>query len=94
MASTTFAAFFAFTFASAFFLLTTTSGGAAEKQVDCDNVVRELINGKSVQEIARNLKISTSTIYDCESANAATVRGTTPSGVPSMPVPSISPSPH
>jgi hypothetical protein len=93
MASTT-TAFFAFAFAVAFFLLTTTSGGAAEKQVNCDNIKRELVNGKSAQEIARDLRISTSTIYGCERASAATVRGTTPSGVPSMTVPSISPSPH
>ena len=94
MASTSFTASFAFTFASAFFLLTATSGGAAEKQVDCDNVMRELVNGKSAQEIARNLRIPTSTIYDCENASAAKVRGSTHSGVPSLPAPSDSPSPH
>ena len=93
MASTTTACF---AFAVAFFLLTTKRSGAAEKQVNCDNVMRELVNGKSAQEIARDLRISTSTIYGCERASAATARGrgTTPSGVPSMTVPSISPSPH
>jgi hypothetical protein len=93
MASTIFAASFAFTFASAFFLLTATSGGAAEKQLDCDMVMRELVNGKSAQEIARNLRISTSTIYDCENANAAKARGSTHSTVPRLPA-SASPSPH
>jgi hypothetical protein len=94
MASAIFTASFAFTFASAFFLLTAASSGAAEKQVDCDNVMRELVNGKSAQEIARNLRIATSTVYDCENANAAKVRGSTHSGVPSLPAPSGSPSPN
>jgi hypothetical protein len=93
LASAMYTVFFAFTVASTFLMLTT-SGGTAEKPVDCDKIMRELVNGKSAQEIARDLRISTSAIYNCESANAAPARGISPSGVPSIPVPSMSPSPH
>ena len=47
-------------------------GGAAETHVDCDKVMHELVNGKSAQEVANDLGISASTVYDCENAKAAT----------------------
>jgi Bacterial regulatory proteins, luxR family len=93
MASATSTTVFALSFASAFFLLTASAGGA-ETHVDCDKVMHELVNGKSAQEVARDLGISPSTVYDCENAKAATVRQGMPSGMPSMSVPAIVPSPR
>jgi hypothetical protein len=93
MASRTSAAVLALSFALAFFLLIA-SGGAAETRVDCDKVMHELVNGKSAQEVSNDLGISSSTVYDCENAKAATVRQGVPSVMPSTSsVPSIVPSP-
>jgi Bacterial regulatory proteins, luxR family len=93
MASKTSTAVFALSFATAFFLLTA-DGRAAERQVDCDKVMHELVNGKSAQEVARDLGISPSTVYNCENAKAATVRQAMPSAMPSISVPAIVPSPR
>jgi transcriptional regulator of aromatic amino acid metabolism len=49
------------------------NGRACETHVDCDKVMHELVNGKSAQEVARDLGISPSTVYDCENAKTATV---------------------
>ena len=76
-------------FASPFFLLIA-GGVAAETHIDCDKVMHELVNGQSAQEVAKDLSISVSTVYDCENANAATVRQAMPSALPSA---SVSPFP-
>jgi hypothetical protein len=85
-------AILALSIATPFFLLIEGDGGA-ETHVDCDKVMRELVNGKSAQEIANDLGISASTVYDCENAKAATVRQG-PSAMPSPSVPSHVPSPR
>jgi hypothetical protein len=80
-------------FASSFFLLVG-GGRAAETHVDCDKVMHELVNGKSALEVANDLGISASAVYDCENAKAATVRQNMPSAVPSASVPSAPAAPH
>jgi hypothetical protein len=60
-------------------LMLAQSGGASEKRMNCDKVMRELVNGKSAEEVAKILKVPVSAIYDCEGANAAEVRGIAPS---------------
>jgi hypothetical protein len=57
-------------------------GKADEKHVDCDKIMRELVNGKSAQEVAADMDISASTVYDCENAKAATARQSVPSAAP------------
>ena len=45
---------------------------AAKKKVDCDQVMSELNAGKKPKEVARDLSISTSSVYRCrKKANAA-----------------------
>jgi len=75
-------------FASAFLLIA--GGRAAETHVDCDKVLRELVNGKSAQEVANHLAIPASAVYDCENAKAATVREGIPSAAPTA---SVAPAP-
>jgi hypothetical protein len=58
-------------------------GKADGKHVDCDKVMRELVNGKSAQEVASDMDISASTVYQCENAKAATVRRSVPFAAPS-----------
>ena len=72
----------AFGLATSVFVLVAV-GRADEKPVDCDKVMRELVNGRSAQEVAHELDISASTVYDCENAKAATVRRSVPSAAPS-----------
>jgi hypothetical protein len=79
-------------FASLFFLLIA-GGGAAETHIDCDKVMHELVNGKSAQEVAKELSISVTTVYDCENANAAMVRQA-PSALPSASISPFSSSPR
>ena len=86
------AAVLALGLASSFLLIAATRAG--ETHVDCDKVMRELVNGKSAQEIANDLGISASTVYDCENAKAATVRRGVPSAIPSASTPSSPGSPH
>jgi len=75
------------------FVLLIADSGAAETHVDCDKVMHELVNGKSALEVANDLGISASAVYDCENAKAATVRRGIPSPVPSASVPSAPASP-
>jgi len=76
------------------FLLLIAATRAGETHVDCDKVMRELVNGKSAQEVANDLGISASTVYGCENAKAATVRQGIPSAAPSASAPSFPGSPH
>ena len=92
MTSRTLSAILALCFALAFFL-PIESGRAAETRVDCDKVMHELVNGKSAQEVANDLGISPSTVFNCENAKAAAGRQGVPSAVPRTPVPSIVTSP-
>jgi transposase-like protein len=39
---------------------------AADKKVDCDKILTEIETGKSAQNIAKTMGISTSTVYRCE----------------------------
>jgi len=87
MTSRSLSAALALSFASAFFLLIA-SGRAAERHIDCDKVMHELVNGKSAQEVAKAFGISPAAVYDCENAEAAKVSHGMPSAMPSMSVPS------
>ena len=48
--------------------------------------MHELVNGKSAQEVANDLDISATAVYDGENAKAAAVRRGIPSPVPSAQV--------
>ncbi len=43
----------------------------AGKRVDCGKVVSELNGGKKVKEVAKDLSISTSSVYRCKKREAA-----------------------
>jgi transposase len=39
---------------------------AADKKVDCGKILTEIETGKSAQEVAKTMGISTSSVYRCE----------------------------
>ncbi len=49
----------------------------AGKRVDCDKVMSELHAGKKAKEIAKDLSISTSSVYRCKRRAAAKAKGET-----------------
>lgn len=60
------AAAMAFVLAVAFsFAMGLPSAQAARKKVNCAQVMSELKSGKKVRQVAKDLKISTSSVYRC-----------------------------
>ena len=49
---------------------------AAAKKVDCDKVMSELGSGKKAKDVAKDLSISTSSVYRCKKKAAAAAKGT------------------
>ncbi len=47
------------------FALSVPTARAAGKKVDCDQVMSELNSGKKPKEVAKDLKISVSSVYKC-----------------------------
>jgi hypothetical protein len=80
--------------------LTVSSAHAtAGKKVDCDQVMSELNGGKKAKEVAKDLSISTSSVYRCRKksqkpAAAASTGATTASKAASSPAAAPSPAAH
>jgi len=50
---------------------------AAKKKVDCDQVMSELNAGKKAKEVAKDLSISTSSVYRCKKKAGAAAKTST-----------------
>src|SRR6266851_9695323 len=70
---------------------------AATKKIDCTKVMSELQGGKKVKEVAKDMSISTSSVYRCRkmakaSTGKAVSSATTSSSPTSAPSPASKPS--
>lgn len=88
--------------AATFMLAASAHTAYAASKVDCDAVMSEVNSGKHAKEIAKDLKISTSSVYRCkkkakEAAKAATKAqaslpgGSSKTAPPAMPAAAASP---
>ena len=50
------------------------SAHAARAKVDCDAVMQKLNSGKKAKEVARDLSISTSSVYHCKKKEMAAAK--------------------
>jgi transposase-like protein len=69
------------------FVLSSANAYAAAKKIDCAKVMSELQGGKKVKEVAKDMSISTSSVYRCRkmakaSSGKAVTSVTTPSPAP------------
>jgi hypothetical protein len=62
---------------------------AADKKVDCDKILTEIVNGKSAQTIAKTMGIPTSSVYRCEKKATTSIPSASSSRIatPTPPVP-------
>jgi hypothetical protein len=56
------------------------NANAAKKKVDCDQVMSELNAGKKPKEVAKDLSISTSSVYRCRKKASAAAKTSTTGG--------------
>ncbi len=53
---------------------------AAKSKVDCDAVMQEVNGGKKAKEVAKDLNISTSSVYKCKKKAKAAAKAGAPAG--------------
>jgi transcriptional regulator len=63
---------------------------AADKKVDCGKILTEIESGKSAQEVAKMMGISTSSVYRCEKKATTSIPSATSSRI-AIPTPSVRP---
>ena len=61
---------------------------AADKKVDCGKVLTEIEGGKSAQEVAKMMGISTSSVYRCEKKATMSIPSASSSPI-AIPTPSV-----
>jgi hypothetical protein len=61
---------------------------AADKKVDCGKILTEIESGKSAQEVAKMMGISTSSVYRCEKRATTSIPSASSSPI-AIPTPSV-----
>ena len=78
--------------ATAGFVLGSANAYAAAKKIDCNKVMSELQGGKKVKEVAKDMSISTSSVYRCRKMSKAST-GKSVSSAAASSGPASAPSP-
>jgi hypothetical protein len=66
---------------------------AGKTKVDCDAVMQELNSGKKAKEVAKDMKISASSVYRCKKKEVAAAKAASKAGNEPAAKPAASPKP-